>query len=82
MDITVSDVTPAGAQGVAPQFTLYPNPNDGMLHVSCSLEIPVNLKILDLEGRMIAGEYLFRKNCHRHSPCWHRVPIWSYRSII
>ena len=56
LDITVSDATHAWNGGVLPRFTLYPNPNDGLLYVTCDQEIPIELRILDMRGKLIIEE--------------------------
>jgi len=53
LDITVSDDTHVWNGGAEPKLTLYPNPNDGILHVKCDMQIPIEMRILDLNGRLI-----------------------------
>ena len=53
LDITVSDETFTGFAEKAPQITLYPNPNDGLLYIECDQQIPLTSKILDLGGKLL-----------------------------
>jgi hypothetical protein len=59
IDVTVS--APVGIHDAesAPVIQMYPNPNsERSLHVSCSREIPLHLKIVDLAGNlMIESHY-------------------------
>jgi hypothetical protein len=37
-----------------PGVTLYPNPNPGdLLHVTCNLQVPMEMRILDLTGKKV-----------------------------
>lgn len=53
MELRVSDINAFNAKQLIPNFTLYPNPNEGTLHVECDQQIPVAITILDLGGRVI-----------------------------
>lgn len=53
LDILVAAITGARDPGGVPGFILYPNPNDGTLHVECDQQIPLELRILDLSGKLI-----------------------------
>ena len=59
LDITVSDPASVSNAKLDPVIRMFPNPNhDRSLFVSCSMEIPVHLKILDLAGNlMIESRY-------------------------
>jgi hypothetical protein len=59
LDITVSGPTSVSPAALDPVIRMFPNPNhDRSLFVSCSMEIPVHLKILDLAGNlMIESRY-------------------------
>lgn len=52
-NIEVSDETFTGSVAKAPLITLYPNPNDGLLYILCDQQIPLELKILDLGGKLL-----------------------------
>jgi len=39
-----------------PSFNLYPNPNDGLLHIECDRQISFDMKILDLGGKVVLEE--------------------------
>lgn len=56
LHITVTEPVYSSHRVVQPQITLYPNPNEGMLLVECSQQVPLQIRILTLDGRVILEE--------------------------
>lgn len=53
LSIEVSDLSFTGSLFRTPTISLYPNPNDGLLHIQCDQQIEFNMKILDLGGKVV-----------------------------
>ncbi|MCK4746258.1 MAG: T9SS type A sorting domain-containing protein, partial [Bacteroidales bacterium] len=57
----VSSITfsPSDAQPLAGKanISIYPNPNDGLLYVECNLQDPVEVKLLDLSGKLLMEDH-------------------------
>jgi endoglucanase len=39
-----------------PEFNIYPNPNNGLLHIDCSEQIPIETVIVDLVGKVLLNK--------------------------
>jgi len=56
LSITVSDFTFTGKGLAIPSIRMYPNPNDGVLHIECDQKLAFDMKIMDLGGKVVLKE--------------------------
>jgi len=56
LSFMVWDPTFTGNGIAAPSIKLYPNPNDGLLHIDCDQPLSFDIKIMDLGGKVVLNE--------------------------
>jgi hypothetical protein len=59
--LTVIDATEIVSPAAGTVFRMFPNPNDGLLYISCSKPLPFHMVMTDLRGRIVFEDNLIRQ---------------------